>query len=173
MAVTGTCTNSRYGDVIQDSENMAYMYEQSREIQSLASPNTYYKHIDLRCIEIIGKWVKHFGMAVKFRSWPHIWTLLYSDCSYCRYSLFCLYLYSNIFLILTVCLVLNDIVSTMYNKRYMDEIFKPQELHSNKAMRTVFDRLAHASIMRLNAASMDKVHSVPFCFLNTYPTLTD
>ena len=45
----------------------------------------------------------------------------------------------------------------MYNKRYMDEVFKPQELHSKKAMRTVFDRLAHASIMRLNAASMDKV----------------
>lgn len=39
----------------------------------------------------------------------------------------------------------------------MDELFKPQPLYSKKAMRTVFDRLAHASIMRLNAASMDKV----------------
>lgn len=39
----------------------------------------------------------------------------------------------------------------------MEELFKPQELYSKKAMRTVFDRLAHASIMRLNAASMDKV----------------
>ena len=47
----------------------------------------------------------------------------------------------------------------MYNKRFIDEIFKSQELHSKKAMRTVFDRLAHASIMRLNAASMDKVGS--------------
>lgn len=56
--------------------------------------------------------------------------------------------------------VLNDIISTMYNKRYMDEIFKPQELHSKKAMRTVFDRLAHASIMRLNAASMDKLYDL-------------
>jgi hypothetical protein len=45
----------------------------------------------------------------------------------------------------------------MFNKRFMEELFKPQELYSKKAMRTVFDRLAHASIMRLNAASMDKV----------------
>ena len=54
-------------------------------------------------------------------------------------------------------LVLNDIINTMFNKRFMDELFKPQELFSKKAIRTVFDRLAHASIMRLNSASMDKV----------------
>ena len=54
--------------------------------------------------------------------------------------------------------VLNDIVATMFNKRFMEELFKPQALYSKKAMRTVFDRLAHASIMRLNAASMDKVN---------------
>ena len=50
----------------------------------------------------------------------------------------------------------------------MDELFKPQPLYSKKAMRTVFDRLAHASIMRLNAASMDKVRGYQnmyrFCF---------
>ena len=45
----------------------------------------------------------------------------------------------------------------MFNKRFMDELFKPQDAYSKKAMRTVFDRLAHASIMRLNSASMDKV----------------
>ena len=39
----------------------------------------------------------------------------------------------------------------------MEELFKPQDAYSKKAMRTVFDRLAHASIMRLNSASMDKV----------------
>jgi hypothetical protein len=46
----------------------------------------------------------------------------------------------------------------MFNKRFMEELFKPQDAYSKKAMRTVFDRLAHASIMRLNSASMDKVH---------------
>ncbi|KAH9489142.1 Protein oscp1 [Bulinus truncatus] len=56
--------------------------------------------------------------------------------------------------------VLTDIVSTMFNKKFMDEIFKPQNLYSKKAMRTVFDRIAHASIMRLNAASMDKLYDL-------------
>ncbi|XP_005111931.1 protein OSCP1 [Aplysia californica] len=56
--------------------------------------------------------------------------------------------------------VLNDIVATMFNKRFMEELFKPQALYSKKAMRTVFDRLAHASIMRLNAASMDKLYDL-------------
>ena len=45
----------------------------------------------------------------------------------------------------------------MLNKRFVEELFKPQDLYTKKAMRTVFDRLAHASIMRLNSASMDKV----------------
>ena len=45
----------------------------------------------------------------------------------------------------------------MLNSRFMNELFKPQDAYSKKAMRTVFDKLAHASIMRLNSASMDKV----------------
>ena len=52
---------------------------------------------------------------------------------------------------------MNDIIATMFNKKFMEELFKPQELYSKKALRTVYDRLAHASIMRLNQASMDKV----------------
>lgn len=52
---------------------------------------------------------------------------------------------------------MNDIISTMFNKKFMEELFKPQDLYSKKALRTVYDRLAHASIMRLNQASMDKV----------------
>ncbi|XP_070568363.1 protein OSCP1-like [Ptychodera flava] len=56
--------------------------------------------------------------------------------------------------------VMHDIIGTMFNKRFMDELFKPQEAYSKKAMRTVFDRLAHASIMRLNTASMDKLYDL-------------
>lgn len=55
---------------------------------------------------------------------------------------------------------MNDIITTMFNKKFLEELFKPQELYSKKALRTVFDRLAHASIMRLNQASMDKVPSL-------------
>ncbi|XP_055258180.1 protein OSCP1 isoform X3 [Moschus berezovskii] len=54
--------------------------------------------------------------------------------------------------------VMNDIISTMFNQKFMEELFKPQELYSKKALRTVYDRLAHASIMRLNQASMDKIY---------------
>ncbi|KAM6172821.1 protein OSCP1 isoform 1-T1 [Erethizon dorsatum] len=56
--------------------------------------------------------------------------------------------------------VLNDIISTMFNRKFMEELFKPQELYSKKTLRTVYDRLAHASIMRLNQASMDKLYDL-------------
>ncbi|XP_001510354.3 protein OSCP1 [Ornithorhynchus anatinus] len=56
--------------------------------------------------------------------------------------------------------VMNDIITTMFNKKFMEELFKPQELYSKKALRTIYDRLAHASIMRLNQASMDKLYDL-------------
>ncbi|CAK6964350.1 protein OSCP1 [Scomber scombrus] len=56
--------------------------------------------------------------------------------------------------------VMNDIITTMFNKKFLEELFKLQELYSKKALRTVFDRLAHASIMRLNQASMDKLYDL-------------
>lgn len=57
----------------------------------------------------------------------------------------------------------------MFNRKFMEELFKPQELYSKKALRTVYDRLAHASIMRLNQASMDKVSRQPLCQLRCRP----
>lgn len=53
--------------------------------------------------------------------------------------------------------VLTDVIRTMYNTKFIDELFKPQEAYSNKSTRQVFDKLAHSSIMRLNTSSMDKV----------------
>ncbi|KAA0189974.1 hypothetical protein HAZT_HAZT011761 [Hyalella azteca] len=53
--------------------------------------------------------------------------------------------------------VRNDILSIMLNRRFIEEVFKPQPLYSRAALRGVFERLAHGSIMRLNAVSMDKV----------------
>ena len=55
--------------------------------------------------------------------------------------------------------VLEDIVANLFSERFLDEIFKPQELCSRKAIKTIFERLAHTSIMRLNQNSMDKVYS--------------
>ncbi|XP_069971400.1 protein OSCP1-like [Penaeus vannamei] len=56
--------------------------------------------------------------------------------------------------------VRNDIIGIMLNRRFVDELFKPQELYSRAALREVFDRLAHASIMRLNTPSMDKLYDL-------------
>lgn len=53
--------------------------------------------------------------------------------------------------------VLNDVVRTMYYPRFIEELFKPQEMYSLHSTRQIFDRLAHSSIMRLNESSMDKL----------------
>jgi len=56
--------------------------------------------------------------------------------------------------------VLNDVVKTMFNQRFIDELFKPHELYTNRATRDIFDRLAHSSIMKLNKNSMDKLYDL-------------
>ncbi|CAF4505613.1 unnamed protein product, partial [Rotaria magnacalcarata] len=52
--------------------------------------------------------------------------------------------------------VINDIVGAMFNSKFVDELFRPQELYPKKAVKHIFEKLAHSSIMRLNDASMDK-----------------
>ena len=65
-------------------------------------------------------------------------------------------------------LVINDIVGAMFNTRFLEEIFRPQELYPKKAVKHIFEKVAHTSIMRLNDASMDKVcHIFTACeFIN-------
>lgn len=53
--------------------------------------------------------------------------------------------------------VLHDVVKTMCNAKFLDEVFRPQDPFTPTSMRGVFSRLAHSSIMRLSDASMDKV----------------
>uniref|UniRef100_A0A8C5G243 Protein OSCP1-like n=1 Tax=Gouania willdenowi TaxID=441366 RepID=A0A8C5G243_GOUWI len=55
---------------------------------------------------------------------------------------------------------MNDIVGTLFNRAFMDELLKPQHLYSHRTMKTVLTRIAHASIMRLNAASMDRLYEL-------------
>ncbi len=45
----------------------------------------------------------------------------------------------------------------MFNSKFVEELFRPQELYPKKAVKHIFEKLAHSSIMRLNEASMDKV----------------
>ena len=56
--------------------------------------------------------------------------------------------------------VLQDVVKTMFSKKFTIELFKPQEMYTDAAMRAIFDKLAHSSIMRLNEASMTKLYSL-------------
>ncbi|VDM25160.1 unnamed protein product [Toxocara canis] len=56
--------------------------------------------------------------------------------------------------------VLSDILYMMFNKKFLDELFKPQEVYSRRTMRSLFEKLAHSSIMRLNETSMDKLYDL-------------
>lgn len=56
--------------------------------------------------------------------------------------------------------VLHDVVSAMYAPRFLDELFKPQDVYADASVKQVFDKLAHASIMKLNDGSMTKLYSL-------------
>lgn len=49
----------------------------------------------------------------------------------------------------------------MFAPKFVDELFKEQEMYSVQSTRKILDRLAHSSIMRLNTNSMDKVGIAP------------
>ncbi len=53
--------------------------------------------------------------------------------------------------------VMLDIINNMLSERCVREIFRPQKVFTKRSLRTVFERLAHASIMKLNPNAMDKV----------------
>ncbi|XP_010790836.1 protein OSCP1a isoform X2 [Notothenia coriiceps] len=55
---------------------------------------------------------------------------------------------------------MNGIVGAMFSKDFMDELLKPQQLYSHRTLKTVLTRIAHASIMRLNPASMDRLYEL-------------
>ncbi|XP_063243141.1 protein OSCP1 isoform X2 [Bacillus rossius redtenbacheri] len=56
--------------------------------------------------------------------------------------------------------VLDDIISLMLNEKFLNELFKPQEIYNKAALRKLFEDLAHASIMRLNSTSMEKLYDL-------------
>ena len=53
--------------------------------------------------------------------------------------------------------VLEDIISTMLDDKFMNELFKPQQMYTMVSTRKVFQKLAHSSIMKLDATSMGKL----------------
>ena len=53
--------------------------------------------------------------------------------------------------------VLVEILKFMLSNSFLGELFKPQEMHTLSATRALFDKLAHASVMKLNTTSMNKL----------------
>lgn len=53
--------------------------------------------------------------------------------------------------------VLQEILKFMFNKAFLEELFKPQERHSYTATKHLFTKLAHSSVMKLNENSMSKL----------------
>jgi len=53
--------------------------------------------------------------------------------------------------------VLQEILKFMFNKTFLEELFKPQERHSYTATKHLFTKLAHSSVMKLNENSMSKL----------------
>eukprot|EP00227_Mantoniella_beaufortii_P020766 CAMPEP_0197599842 /NCGR_PEP_ID=MMETSP1326-20131121/32193_1 /TAXON_ID=1155430 /ORGANISM="Genus nov. species nov., Strain RCC2288" /LENGTH=275 /DNA_ID=CAMNT_0043166855 /DNA_START=137 /DNA_END=960 /DNA_ORIENTATION=+ len=56
--------------------------------------------------------------------------------------------------------VLHDVVKSMFDPGFVSELFKPQEVYSQRSTRQIFDKLAHSSIMRLSESSMDKLYDL-------------
>eukprot|EP00343_Euplotes_focardii_P011635 CAMPEP_0205832014 /NCGR_PEP_ID=MMETSP0206-20130828/45764_1 /ASSEMBLY_ACC=CAM_ASM_000279 /TAXON_ID=36767 /ORGANISM="Euplotes focardii, Strain TN1" /LENGTH=354 /DNA_ID=CAMNT_0053137171 /DNA_START=41 /DNA_END=1101 /DNA_ORIENTATION=- len=53
--------------------------------------------------------------------------------------------------------VLQEILKFMFNKSFLEELFKPQDRHSYTATKHLFTKLAHSSVMKLNENSMSKL----------------
>ena len=57
----------------------------------------------------------------------------------------------------------NDILQVAFNRKFINEIFTHhQPIYSKKVLKAMFERLAHASTIRVTPESLDKVSF--FCF---------
>lgn len=48
----------------------------------------------------------------------------------------------------------------MFNQKFLEELFKPQKMYSKQAIYGLFHDIAHASIMKLNSDSMNKLYDL-------------
>lgn len=56
--------------------------------------------------------------------------------------------------------VLCDVTKTMFAEDFVSALFNDQDIYAAPDVRKIFDRLAHSSIMRLNAKSMSKLYDL-------------
>ncbi len=53
--------------------------------------------------------------------------------------------------------VLCDIITVLFNKSFMEEMFRPQDVYPIETIKAIMDKLANSSVMRLQQSSLDKV----------------
>ena len=53
--------------------------------------------------------------------------------------------------------MLQDIVKSMLEVDFQEELFRVQSMYPISSVRKIFEKLAHSSIMKLNAPSMNKL----------------
>ncbi|KAJ4461649.1 putative Protein OSCP1 [Paratrimastix pyriformis] len=56
--------------------------------------------------------------------------------------------------------VLQEVIRAMCSPKFVEELFKPQDMYSPPLVRSLFERVAHSSIMRLNESSMDRLYDL-------------
>lgn len=56
--------------------------------------------------------------------------------------------------------VTREVCGAMLGGAFLDEVFRPQPVYSAASARQLFHRLAHSSIMRLNATSFEKLYDL-------------
>ena len=53
--------------------------------------------------------------------------------------------------------VINDVVCSLFEQKFVSELFIGQEIAKHSSVKQLFEKLAHSSIMKLNANSMSKL----------------
>ncbi|KAI3386125.1 hypothetical protein SNEBB_011329 [Seison nebaliae] len=56
--------------------------------------------------------------------------------------------------------IMQDIITSMFHRPFVEEVFKPQEMFSTSNLRNIFDKIAHASILKLNSNNMNKLYDL-------------
>lgn len=61
---------------------------------------------------------------------------------------------------------MEDLLKAMFEQRVIKTMFDTGIMYSNDSWKTLFDKIAHSSIMKLNPTSMSRVYNYFFRFLD-------
>lgn len=55
--------------------------------------------------------------------------------------------------------VMHDVLRSLFETKFVEELFKPQEIYPVTLTRKIFEKLAHSSIMRLSESRCVRIAS--------------